>query len=100
MMDDINETSSNSLGVGGVAGGIPNDGTGEASSRNIPFKTSSRTANSSLLPGVIKLDPWLEPFKDPLRERYSKAQKWISTINETEGGLDKFSRVRQLGTIN
>ena len=42
--------------------------------------------------GVIKLDPWLEPFKDALRSRYSNAQKWIKTIDETEGGLEKFSR--------
>ena len=43
--------------------------------------------------GVIQLDPWLEPFKDSLKERYSKVQKWINVINETEGGLEKFSRV-------
>lgn len=42
--------------------------------------------------GVIKLDPWLEPFKDALKHRFAKAQKWIKTINETEGGLEKFSR--------
>lgn len=41
---------------------------------------------------MIKLDPWLEPFKDALRSRYSHAQKWIKTIDETEGGLDKFSK--------
>lgn len=43
-------------------------------------------------PGVIKLDRWLEPFKDALRSRYSHAQKWIKTIDETEGGLEKFSK--------
>ena len=42
--------------------------------------------------GVIKLDPWLEPFKDALRSRYSHAQKLIKTIDETEGGLEKFSK--------
>ena len=41
--------------------------------------------------GVIKLDPWLEPFRDALRSRYSHAQKWIKAIDETEGGLEKFS---------
>ena len=41
---------------------------------------------------MIKLDPWLEPFKDALRSRYSHAQKWIKTIDETEGGLEKFSK--------
>ena len=44
--------------------------------------------------GVVGLDPWLEPFQDHLRERYSKAQSWIAKLKETEGGLDKFSKVR------
>jgi len=43
--------------------------------------------------GVVKLDPWLSPFKDALKQRYAKAQSWIKTIDETEGGLEKFSRV-------
>ncbi|MCJ1354246.1 MAG: alpha-1,4-glucan branching enzyme [Icmadophila ericetorum] len=42
--------------------------------------------------GVIQLDPWLEPFKDALKKRYSHAQQWIKTINDHEGGLDKFSK--------
>jgi len=42
--------------------------------------------------GVVKLDPWLEPFSDALRSRFSKAQGWIQKINETEGGLAKFSQ--------
>jgi len=54
--------------VGGVD--VPNDGT-----------------------GVIKLDPWLSPFQDALKRRFSRAQEWIKTIDETEGGLDKFSKV-------
>ena len=43
--------------------------------------------------GIVQLDPYLEPFKDALKSRYSKAQQWIKTIEETEGGLEKFSRV-------
>jgi len=43
--------------------------------------------------GVVKLDPWLSPFKEALKHRYNKAQQWIKTINDTEGGLEKFSRV-------
>jgi len=43
--------------------------------------------------GVVKLDPYLEPFSDALRRRYAKAQSWIKSINETEGGVEKFSRV-------
>ncbi|OAX78913.1 hypothetical protein ACJ72_06773 [Emergomyces africanus] len=42
--------------------------------------------------GVIKLDPWLEPFTDSLRRRFSHTNRWIQTINETEGGLEVFSR--------
>lgn len=42
--------------------------------------------------GVVQLDPWLSPFKDALRRRYSHAQKRLKTIDETEGGLEKFSR--------
>jgi 1,4-alpha-glucan branching enzyme len=45
--------------------------------------------------GVLRLDPWLEPFKDSLRSRYAHAQKWIKTLEEHEGGLDKFSKVSQ-----
>jgi hypothetical protein len=44
--------------------------------------------------GVVKLDPWLSPFKDSLKRRFSKTQEWIKKLNETEGGLDKFSKVR------
>ena len=47
---------------------------------------------SDLSLGVIQLDPWLEPYRDALKHRFSKAQQWIKTINETEGGLEKFSR--------
>lgn len=42
--------------------------------------------------GVVKLDPWLEPFSEPLRRRYAKANEWISTIEASEGGLEKFTR--------
>lgn len=42
--------------------------------------------------GVVQLDPWLSPFKDALRSRYSHAQKWVKTIDDTEGGIEKFSR--------
>jgi hypothetical protein len=43
--------------------------------------------------GVVQLDSWLEPYKDALRSRYNKAQLWIKKIGETEGGLEKFSKV-------
>lgn len=42
--------------------------------------------------GVIAIDPWLAPFKDALKRRFSKANDWIKKIEETEGSLDKFSQ--------
>ena len=41
---------------------------------------------------MISLDPWLSPFKDALKHRFTKAQSWIRSIDDTEGGLEKFSR--------
>ncbi|KAJ5355896.1 Alpha-amylase C-terminal all beta [Penicillium concentricum] len=54
------------------------------------------STNSSNIPndgtGVIQLDPWLEPHRDVLKHRYQVVETWAKTINETEGGLDKFSK--------
>jgi 1,4-alpha-glucan branching enzyme len=86
-MDSTNEHSSNSLMNHGAASGIPNDGTGK-----FQCPPEWQTAD---VPGVVALDPWLAPFKESLKARYNKAQEWIKTINETEGGLEKFSRVCQ-----
>lgn len=58
---------------------------------------SSHRISIDLRIGVITLDPWLSPFKDSLKRRYSKAQDWIKTIQDTEGGLDKFSKVWLVG---
>lgn len=91
-MDSTNEHSSNSLMNGGAANGIPNDGTGKL---QVPRNDLPQKQQTADLPGVIKLDPWLEPFKESLKKRYSLAQDWIKKIDETEGGLDKFSRVGQ-----
>ncbi|EPE07479.1 glycoside hydrolase family 13 [Ophiostoma piceae UAMH 11346] len=41
--------------------------------------------------GVIAVDPWLSPFKDALKRRFTKTNEWIKKIEETEGSLDKFS---------
>ena len=41
---------------------------------------------------MVKLDPWLSPFQDSLKRRYAKTHDWVKTINETEGGLEKFSK--------
>ncbi|PYH77361.1 1,4-alpha-glucan-branching enzyme [Aspergillus uvarum CBS 121591] len=42
--------------------------------------------------GVIKLDPWLEPHRDALKRRFEFVEHWVKTINDHEGGLEKFSR--------
>ncbi|KAA8620236.1 14-alpha-glucan-branching enzyme [Pyrenophora tritici-repentis] len=69
---DLNSASANST-MSDTPGQVPNDGT-----------------------GIIQMDGYLEPFKDALKSRFSKAQKWIKTIEETEGGMEKFSRVRTM----
>ncbi|KAL0258690.1 atp2, beta subunit of the F1 sector of mitochondrial F1F0 ATP synthase [Diplodia seriata] len=65
---DTNNASENSV-LGDSAGNLPSDGT-----------------------GIVSLDPWLSPFKDALKKRYSKAQEWLKAIDQHEGGLEKFSR--------
>jgi len=67
---DLNAAAANSTQTEAPAQ-VPNDGT-----------------------GIVQLDGYLEPFKDALKSRFSKAQQWIKAIDDTEGGLDKFSRVR------
>ena len=84
-----NDKSENSV-LGSTAGQIPTDGTGTPSTAPL-----SEELNTDKLAGVVALDPWLGPYKDALRSRYSKAQEWIKKLNETEGGLEKFSRVRR-----
>ncbi|KAK4190278.1 alpha-glucan branching enzyme [Podospora australis] len=70
-MDPVAVNSSNTLADGGkpASNEIPKDGT-----------------------GVVALDPYLSPFKDSLKRRYAKTHDWIKRIDETEGGLEKFSR--------
>jgi hypothetical protein len=68
------------------ANGLPADGTGKLHSFGI-------NERGLIIVGVVQLDPWLSPFKEALRYRFSKAQQWIKAIDETEGGLEKFSRV-------
>lgn len=50
--------------------------------------------------GLIKMDPWLEPFKDTLKHRYVRAKDWVHTIDKHEGGLEKFSKVSQGSIIS
>lgn len=41
---------------------------------------------------VVLSDPYLEPFAPFFRARHDKYTKWVETINQHEGGLDKFTR--------
>jgi hypothetical protein len=42
------------------------------------------------------MDGYLEPFKGALQSRFAKAQQWIKAIDETEGGLENFSKASSL----
>jgi 1,4-alpha-glucan branching enzyme len=42
--------------------------------------------------GVCLTDPWLSPFVDALKYRYSYYQHWMEKIQQSAGGLDQFSR--------
>lgn len=58
----------------------------------VSFSTVAYSSNADHL-GVVKLDPWLEPFSDTLKRRYARAREWMDRIKSSEGGLEKFSRV-------
>lgn len=53
-----------------------------------------------MVQGVLQVDPWLSPFQDALKRRYSKAKEWIKTIDDTEGGLAKFSKGADIFGLN
>ncbi|KAK3672890.1 alpha-1,4-glucan branching enzyme [Recurvomyces mirabilis] len=68
-MDPLNEAAADSVTVAPPSNEVAADGT-----------------------GICQLDPYLDPYKASLRSRFSKAQQWIKTINDNEGGLENFSR--------
>ncbi|KAK9457972.1 glycoside hydrolase superfamily [Dipodascopsis uninucleata] len=41
--------------------------------------------------GILEIDPWLSPFEDALVERHERAESWLRTLDETEGGIANFS---------
>ncbi|KAH9813335.1 family 13 glycoside hydrolase [Melampsora americana] len=43
-------------------------------------------------PQLVRDDPWLEPFAPAIQTRMQKFSSWIKQIDETEGGLGKFSK--------
>lgn len=72
-----------------IAQSAPPDGTGQLELGIDPIYLLGHSYST----GVIQLDPWLEPFRDALRHRFGLVENWIKTIDENEGGLDKFSKV-------
>lgn len=80
----LNRASENSVMVEPAGFKTPADGTG--------IIEHAHRSKMLMRVGVIQLDPWLSPFKEALRSRYSHAQRWIKTIDETEGGLGNFSK--------
>lgn len=79
-MVDVVANSANALNTNGrqpVPDGVPQDGT-----------------------GVAKLDPWLSPFQDTLKRRYTKAKQWTKTIDDVEGGIEKFSKGSEIYGFN
>lgn len=81
----LNHASDNSVLSGPASDKVAADGTGTLSMNHFSYLLLINA-------GVVQLDPWLSPFKDALRSRYSHAQKWIRMIDDTEGGIEKFSR--------
>ncbi len=41
--------------------------------------------------GLIRHDPWLEPYADALRHRYRRFREKLTEIEKSEGGIDRFS---------
>src|SRR2546430_16189691 len=81
----LNQAAENSVLAESASGNVASDGTGRQ-------RFSCLQESLLMKLGVIQLDPWLSPFKDSLRSRFSKAQQWLKTIDETEGGMDRFTR--------
>lgn len=50
--------------------------------------------------GVLQIDPWLSPFQDVLKRRVSRAKDWVKKIDETEGGLSKFTKGADIFGLN
>lgn len=70
-----------------TAADMPIDGTGASIDKIVS------SIELIIVSGVIKQDPYLEPFRDVLRRRFAKTQEWVKTINDTEGGMEKYTKV-------
>ena len=74
---------------------FPSDGTGKSQTLRLTSLSVPRLSLTSIYwTGVIKLDANLSPFANVFRRRHAKSQEWIDKLNKTEGGLERFSKVR------
>lgn len=90
----LNDASANSI-MDSPADNTPNDGTGQLPA---PPASAPGPLFTDPFAGICQLDGYLDPFKPALRSRYAKAQQWLKTIQDSEGGLDKFTRARRART--
>ncbi|ABN65252.2 alpha-1,4-glucan branching enzyme [Scheffersomyces stipitis CBS 6054] len=49
------------------------------------------TDNKSLIKGALDVDPWLEPYSQPLIDRQLKFQKWYADLKSSETSLFQFA---------
>lgn len=49
------------------------------------------TDNRSFIKGALDLDPWLEPYSQPLIDRQLILRKWLKTFQDSEGSLYDFA---------
>lgn len=90
-MADIAQHASNTLVQNGDQAGLGTDAAQDLG-RELCEQTRASRIQLTLAPGVVQIDPWLSPFQDALKRRVSKAKDWIKKIDETEGGLTKFTK--------
>lgn len=60
--------------------------------RPAPLPSLRRTLIPFAGTGIIALDPWLEPFKGAIQNRFKHYEGIKREIEQGEGGYEKFSR--------
>ncbi|CAN6604403.1 hypothetical protein TRVA0_002S04104 [Trichomonascus vanleenenianus] len=49
-------------------------------------------AKEDITQAILKIDPWLEPFKGDIARRHAVAEEWLARFDKNEGGLEKFAK--------
>jgi len=52
----------------------------------------SETEAQTPVDPLIKLDPWLSPFKHSLLTRYNLFAKWLNDFQKNENGIENFAK--------